>query len=68
MRTDLVEYPFAETRPVTSTHTQSAPLMGAWNVIAPLRNLQISGLGLPTEQIGWVKDQMNRVLVIYFQK
>ncbi|KAJ5726262.1 uncharacterized protein N7483_007619 [Penicillium malachiteum] len=68
MKTDLVEYPFSETRPVTSTHKQAAPLMGAWQVISRLRNLQRSELGLPPEQITWLEEQVNRVFMIYFQK
>lgn len=66
MKPDLVEYPYAETKPVSPTHKQSAPLMGAWHIIAPLRNLQDSELGLSAQQIGWVKEQMDRVLAIYF--
>ena len=68
MKSGLVEYPFAETRPVTHTHKQSAPLIGAWHIIAFLRNLQTSELGLPQEQIGWVEQQMKRILAIYFQR
>ncbi|KAJ5116325.1 hypothetical protein N7456_000673 [Penicillium angulare] len=68
MKSSLVQYPFAETRPVTSTHKQSAPLMGAWQVFPCLRNLQTSDLGLPSRQVKWLEEQMNRVLVIYFQK
>ncbi|KAJ5288628.1 hypothetical protein N7478_001658 [Penicillium angulare] len=68
MKSTLVQYPFAETRPVTSTHKQSAPLMGAWQIFPCLRNLQPSDLGLPSRQVKWLEEQMNRVLVIYFQK
>ncbi|KAJ6031398.1 hypothetical protein N7540_002130 [Penicillium herquei] len=68
MKSDLVEYPFSNTRPVTSTHKQAAPLMGAWQVVSRLRNLQKSELGLPPEQIAWLEEQVNRVFVIYFQK
>lgn len=39
MKPGLVEYPFAEARPVTFTHTVCAPLMGAWFMLAYLRNL-----------------------------
>lgn len=68
MRPGLVDYPFAETRPVTPTHKQAAPLMGAWFLFAALRNLQNSDLGLPVEQQEWVQGQINRVLGIYFQR
>ncbi|KAJ5738474.1 hypothetical protein N7493_001629 [Penicillium malachiteum] len=68
MRSDLVEYPFSETRPVTSTHKQAAPLMGAWQVVSRLRNLQRSGLGLPPEQIDWLEKQVNRLFGIYFAR
>jgi hypothetical protein len=68
LRTHLVEYPFAETRPVTLTHKQAAPLMGAWFLFAFLRNLQNSDLQLPLEQRKWVQGQINRVLGIYFQR
>ena len=68
MKTGLVEYPFAETRPVSQTHRQIAPLMGAWFVLPCLRNLQAGGLGLPSEQIDWLNGQIDRVRVIYFQK
>ena len=68
MRPGLVDYPFAETRPVTLTHKQAAPLMGAWYLFAPLRNLQNSDLELPVEQQKWVQGQINRVLGIYFQR
>ncbi|KAJ5118974.1 hypothetical protein N7448_010682 [Penicillium atrosanguineum] len=68
MRPGLVDYPFAETRPVTLTHKQAAPLMGAWFLFAALRNLQNLDLGLPVEQQKWVQGQVNRVLAIYFQR
>ncbi|KAJ5710963.1 hypothetical protein N7488_005119 [Penicillium malachiteum] len=68
MRSDLVDYPFSETRPVTSTHKQAAPLMGAWQVVSRLRNLQRSGLGLPPEQINWLEEQVNRLFGIYFSR
>ncbi|KAJ5377556.1 uncharacterized protein N7496_004965 [Penicillium cataractarum] len=68
MKSGLVEYPYAETRPVTSTHKQSAPLMGAWHMYAYLRNLQNADLGLPLDQQVWLKEQMERILVIYFQR
>ncbi|KAJ5766776.1 uncharacterized protein N7511_004392 [Penicillium nucicola] len=67
MRTGLVEYPYAETRPVSQTHKQIAPLMGAWFVLPCLRNLQAGVLGLPSEQIDWLNGQIERVRVIYFQ-
>ncbi|KAJ5594378.1 uncharacterized protein N7459_000586 [Penicillium hispanicum] len=68
LKPGLVDYPYAETRPVTLTHKQSAPLMGAWHIIAYLRNLQGPELGLPPEQVDWVERQMDRVLTIYFQR
>jgi hypothetical protein len=68
MKSGLVEYPYAETRPVTLTHKQSAPLMGAWHMFAYLRNLQSGDLGLPLDQQGWLKEQMERILVIYFHR
>lgn len=45
MKPGLVEYPFAEARPVTLTHTQCAPLMGVWFMFAYIRNLQNPELG-----------------------
>lgn len=68
LRTHLVEYPFAETRPVTLTHKQAAPLMGPWFLFAFLRNLQNLDLRLPLEQQKWVQGQINRILGIYFQR
>ncbi|KAJ6040343.1 hypothetical protein N7444_009248 [Penicillium canescens] len=68
MKAGLVEYPFAETRPVSQTHKKVAPLMGAWFVLPCLRNLQAGALGLPSEQIDWLTGQIDRVRVIYFQK
>jgi hypothetical protein len=68
MKTGLVEYPFAETRPASQTHRQIAPLMGAWYVLPCLRNLQAGGLGLPSEQINWLNRQIDRIRAIYFQK
>ncbi|KAF3390395.1 hypothetical protein F1880_009105 [Penicillium rolfsii] len=68
MKFGLVEYPYTETKPVTLTHKQSAPLMGAWHVFPFLRNLQNAELGLPLEQRGWLKEQMERILAIYFQR
>ncbi|KAJ5632800.1 hypothetical protein N7490_009139 [Penicillium lividum] len=64
----LIAYPFSETRPVTSTHKQSAPLMGPWLIIPLLRNLHLSDLRLPPEQTIWVEKQVNRVKSIYFQR
>ncbi|KAJ5111034.1 hypothetical protein N7532_001569 [Penicillium argentinense] len=66
MKSGLVRYPWAETRPVTQT--MSAPLMGPWHVLPFLKNLFFSGLGLPPEQVSWIGGQINRVLVIYFQR
>ncbi|KAJ5820302.1 hypothetical protein N7474_005893 [Penicillium riverlandense] len=66
MKFGLVEYPSAETRPVTLTHNHTAPLIGAWFVMPFLRNLKASGLGLPQEQLDWLQRQMERILVIYF--
>ncbi|KAJ5639650.1 uncharacterized protein N7484_007512 [Penicillium longicatenatum] len=63
-----ITYPFAETRPVTTTHKQSAPLMGPWHIMLFLRNLLVPGLDLPPEQTRWVEEQVNRVMVIYFQR
>ncbi|KAJ5999017.1 hypothetical protein N7451_006827 [Penicillium sp. IBT 35674x] len=63
-----ITYPFAETRPVTATHKQSAPLMGPWHVMLFLRNLLTPDLHLPPEQTSWVEEQVNRVMVIYFQR
>jgi hypothetical protein len=68
MKYGLVEYPYAETRPVTLTHKQSAPLIGAWHMFGYLRNLQSADLNLPGAQQVWLKEQMERILVIYFQK
>jgi hypothetical protein len=68
MRSGLVEYPYAETRPVTLTHRQSAPLMGAWHMFAYLRNLQNADLGLPLDQQVWIQEPTERILVIYFQR
>jgi hypothetical protein len=68
MKMGLVEYPFAETRPATHTHRQIAPLMGAWFVLPCLKNLQAGSLGLPSEEIEWLNEQIDRVRVIYFQK
>lgn len=68
MKSGLVEYPFAETRPVTWTHMQIAPLMGAWFLAPYLRNLESSDIGLPSEQKAWVQSQIERILVIYFQR
>ncbi|KAJ5692294.1 hypothetical protein N7462_001717 [Penicillium macrosclerotiorum] len=68
MKFGLVEYPFAETRPVTLTHQQSAPLMGPWHMFPFLRNLQSAEIGLPPDQLAWVTQQMERILVIYFQR
>lgn len=66
MKFGFVDYPSAETRPVTLTHTQTAPLIGAWFVMPFLRNLKASELGLPQEQLDWLQRQMERILVIYF--
>lgn len=66
MKFGLVEYPSAETRPVTFTHSHTAPLIGAWFVMPVLRNLKASDLGLPQEQLDWLQRQMERILVIYF--
>lgn len=63
-----ITYPFADTRPVTSTHKQSAPLMGPWQIMLFLRNLLNPDLHLPPEQTSWVEKQVNRVMVIYFQR
>ncbi|KAJ5668345.1 uncharacterized protein N7477_006915 [Penicillium maclennaniae] len=68
MKPGLVDYPLAETRPVTITHKQAAPLMGAWFLFAALRNLQNTDLALPVEQQRWIQGQVNRVLGIYFQR
>ncbi|KAJ5114837.1 hypothetical protein NUU61_000596 [Penicillium alfredii] len=68
MKPGLVQYPSTETRPVTMTHRQSAPLMGAWMILPCLKNLHFSDLALPQEQSDWVQQQMNRTLVIYFQR
>ncbi|KAJ6114943.1 hypothetical protein N7486_000721 [Penicillium sp. IBT 16267x] len=68
LKQGLIMYPFADTRPVTSTHKQSAPLMGPWHLIPFLRNLLTPDLHLPPEQTSWVEEQMNRVMVIYFQR
>lgn len=65
---DLVQYPYAEERPITSTHKMSAPLMGPWHLFAFLRNLHTSNFNLPPEQLSWVEMQMNRILTIYFQR
>lgn len=68
MRYGLVEYQSIETRPVTWTHLQVAPLMGAWFLAPYLKNLQSSDLGLPKEQYIWVQSQVERILIIYFQR
>lgn len=68
MKPGLVKYPSSETRPVNQTHWMSAPLMGAWHVFPYLRNLCYSDLGLPLEQCQWIQRQVNRILVIYFQR
>lgn len=68
MRPGLVEYPFAETRPLPWTHHQIAPLMGPWILAPYLRNLLSSDIGLPTAQMMWVQSQIERILVIYFQR
>lgn len=68
MKPGLVEYPFAETRPVTLDHKQAAPLMGAWLLFPFLKNLQNSDLGLPVDQQKWVDGQIKRGLNIYFQQ
>ena len=68
MKPGLVKYPSSETRPVNQTHWMSAPLMGAWHVFPYLRNLCYSDLGLPLEQCQWIQSQVNRILVIYFQR
>ncbi|KAJ5220261.1 hypothetical protein N7468_009465 [Penicillium chermesinum] len=65
---DLVDYPYSEDRPVTSTHKMSAPLMGPWHIFPYLRNLQTSTFGLPPEQLSWIETQLERILVIYFQR
>ena len=66
MKCGLVEYPFAETRPITLDHKQAAPLMGAYFLFAFLKNLQSSDLGLPGGQQKWLDEQINRVVNIYF--
>lgn len=68
MKPGLVQYPFAETRPVAWTHHQVAPLMGPWLLAPYLRNLQSPELGLPLEQTSWVQSQIERILTIYFQR
>lgn len=68
MRSGLVEYPHAETTPVTLTHRHSAPLMGVWHMFTYLRNLQNADLGLPFDQQVWIQEQTERVLVVYFQR
>jgi hypothetical protein len=68
MKSGLVEYPFAETRPVTWAHMQVAPLMGAWFLAPYLRNLLSSDIGLPSEQHTWVQSQIERSLAIYFHR
>lgn len=68
MVSDLIQYPFAEERPVTTTHKMAAPLMGPWHLFTFLRNLHTSDFGLPPEQSKWVEMQMERVLTIYFQR
>lgn len=68
MKPGTIVYPFSETRPVTSTHVHATPLHGAWQLFTPLRNLQNPDLGLPPEQVIWAREQMERVLTIYFQR
>ncbi|CAI7670643.1 unnamed protein product [Penicillium pancosmium] len=68
MKPGLVAYPWSETRPVTQTHSMSAPLMGPWHLFPFMRNLCDSDLGLPPAQYQWIQDQINRCMVIYFQR
>lgn len=68
MKSGLVTYPWSEVRPVTQTHSMSAPLMGSWHIFPFLKNLGCSDLDLPPAQYQWIQDQINRCLVIYFQR
>lgn len=68
LKSGLVTYPFAETRPITSTHVHAAPVHGAWQLFMPIRNLHNPDLELPAEQLIWIRKQMERILVIYFQR
>ncbi|RJE21846.1 hypothetical protein PHISCL_05830 [Aspergillus sclerotialis] len=63
--TNIVQYPEAEGRTVTSAHKQTAPLLGGWYVITYLAHISVPGLGLDEEMLRWIRGQMGRVLRIY---
>ena len=62
---NMVEYPEAEGREITSAHRQTAPLLGGWYVLSYLGHLSVPGLGLNEEMLVWIKGQMGRVLRLY---
>lgn len=62
---NLVEYPEADGRGVTSAHRHAAPLLGGWYILAYLGHICAPGLGLSEEQLGWIQGQMRRALRIY---